>query len=434
MIRTRGNENLTMPERPSERQRGERFLTAANQGGEASERHPRELARKAGNKAIEAAAITSIQMRMEDFRGVYPAGKIRRDEKYVIRHERFFEKYEGLAQDFEDLFIRGIQVGHWLGNTQQRRTEIETDDSKGLDFTTATFKTAPYDDYSHRVDVFSLLSFQEKFETDAGINFRILPLGFDLTINSDRNSVLDKLTRSCNDTEELPFGFTHIDYFTDGKKPRNCPIIPRYVIGLNRYEIKDILGNGGLETTGRPHTGLLARQNLRARFKILSEIRAQNELFEAMLPEDAYDNPSKNVQIARACIEVADQQLQHALLSCTNKIISYGAVPKEIQEAATRNPHKARTIIEDYLLENGEAEFKRRQQEYSRKFGKDYDPESMDVFVQIMTQVRALKEAAYAGGSPEFPNIEKLRPEQARDRSIVPRVDSPKLRGTKVNI
>lgn len=358
--------------------------------------------------------ITSIYMKVEDFEGVYPESKLRRDERYVrdYRHDLgAYEYSEASSKQFEELFIRGVQVGRWLGNINRKRQEGEGAGG----FVTQTFETADYDDIRHRVDAFTIMKFDKPVETDAEMSLRTLPLGFDLTLSSDRTTILDKLTRSCNDNAVLPFGFTHIDYFTDGRRRMECPLLPRYVIGINEHEIFG-LNRQTRENARWQGAGLLTKQNLRTRFRILSEIRAQNELFEAMLPEDAYDNPSENIRIAQSYIEVADRELNHALVRCAHDMVQYKALPEKVVTEIEENPLRTRSIIEDYLIWEGKKYYHKNRR---AQMGDVADnPAYSDTFVQIMTQVRRLTEAARNGGSGKFPLIENLKAEQPRNKVI----------------
>lgn len=375
------------------------------------------VGRKAERKPVP---VQSLQMRIEDFVGVYPDAKLRRNERYV-RDFRIhsntvkLDNYEGAeeSRQLEQIFLEGIQVARWLGNTGTKRSEIS-----GLgQFSTLSFEAAEYDDIRHRVDVFTLLKFRQPPENEAGIKFRTLPIAFDLTLAGNRNAIIDKLTRSCNDDEPLPFGFTRVDYFTDGKNRMGCPIMQRFTVGISGNEIASLVRQM-MEHARHPGYGLHSKTNLRTRFRMLSELRAQNELAEAMLPENAYESPSKNVRIARAYIEVSDRVFSHALSECAQDMVQFRALPTSVLAKIAENPRKIRTTIEDYLMWEGQKYFQKDQQELIADEvaeGGHYT----DAFVQNMTQTRKLTEAARNGGSKEFPLIDLLKPEQARNQSIL---------------
>lgn len=378
------------------------------------EKLAREQTRDRGEKIIKSVQPDMVQLKMENFSDIYPEKKIHKDERYVQGVREFVgigleDNY--LEKSLEDLFISGVQLGRWLGNSERHAREANSSAGEEASFTTKTYKTTEYDDFRHCTDAFTLLYFKDKLTPEVGKSFRTLPLGFDVTLSSDRRQILDKLTHFYNDDEELPFGFTHLDYFTDGKKHMNCPIIPRYVIGVGRYDVKDLNRKTGRGERFR----LNSAENLQTRFKILSEIRAQNELFEAMLPEDAYDNPSENVKIARAYIEVADRQLNHALGVCANELIQYQALPSEVIEQTQENPLRTRAIIEEFLLQDSREKFLKSDKRWIQHPPKRLD----DPFVQIMTYTRKLREAAFAGGSKAFPHIDELKAEMAHNKSIL---------------
>lgn len=239
-------------------------------------------------------------VRMGDFAEIYEAHQVVRDQRWALGlAEQQAEKAKRPeAEQFEDIFIQGINVGDWLGNLNSARREVE--------FEAFAQRASLYDDLSHRVDDVVELRFAEPITSeDEEASLERVLLGFDVTINPSRQVIREKLTRSCNDGEKLPFGFSHLKYYQNGDERRAVERLPRYTIGLSRYDIRDIWERS--EVNPR-YGGKIRRMrpSPRTRFKVLTEIRAQNELFYAMLPDDADEE-------LRLQLEATDRCLHNAL-------------------------------------------------------------------------------------------------------------------------
>ncbi len=360
---------------------------------------------RVGHLVIEAAEMNlesrqvpycgrSFELKLTDFNELYSTHKLERDQAYVERTEARFNHDPDsgkLAQTFERIFAQGVQIGRWLGNLPS---------ADGEQFTTQTFAATRYDDLSHRVDAFSTLTFAESFEGSAGLELTTLPLAFDVTLQVDRAKVLDKLTRSYNDNRQLPFGFSSIDYYTDGEVEHYLPLVPRYVIGVSGEEVQQLaetFQRGNEDSKWLPN--MLSPQMLQARFKVLSEIRAQNELFEAMLPDDAYDSEDPLIQRASTYIEAADENLKHALAVCSRELIARRYVPYEVLEYAKSHPNSPnlRQQIENALLHKAHDHFIEEGMDRCRRNGEIFDQHTTDddTFVQIITLTRTLTQATY---------------------------------------
>ncbi len=372
----------------------------------------REATRRIGQRAL-GRTVNSVKLTEEDFADIYSPESIESDLRYVAERKRNFANPEIKdAQDFEKLFVRGVQLNRWLGNLPDQRGEVA--------FSTRTHETADLDDYSHRLDAFTVLRFREPVETDTGVKLRTLPLGFDVTISGHPETILDKMTRSYNDDAELPFGFSHLKYYTDGREKSSLSLLPRYVIGIDLEEL-DVLRS---KTSGS-ETNLHSPAALRMRFKTLAEIRAQNELFQAMLPDDAYDSEDAKVQLAQAYIEVADEQLNRALADCADEMIKRRCLPNDVikQVEESRNPFRARKVIEDYFLEESQERF--REGWHGRA------DENMDPFVQIIACARELTAAAYDDSQPKRQAAidERRRVLPQNQKLVLPPVSSLSSRG-----
>lgn len=352
-------------------------------------------------KTSKSNAYATV-LKMSDFEDVVAADKIKRDERYVSNAERSFLEMDQDperitdAKNFEKLFIRGVQLGRWLGNVTNT-TEHPT-------FQTRTYETTPYDDILHRIDAFTTLKLAGPFETSIDTVVENLPLGFDVTTDGRRQTIEDKLTRHYNGSVELPFGFSQIDYYTDGTLKTSLAMVPRYIIGVSGDEVSGFskqLKNGQA-------VNMLSPRNLRTRFKVLTEIRAQNELYEAMLPDNAYESEDQQIQRAISYIEAADDKLKTALQICTQEMIKQKVLPNEVIAKIQEKPNHQRQIIEEYLIDRGHGDYQERMRGLCRAQGKVYnatDDDADDVFTQIIRCTRQLSEAARQGKLDDYRKI-----------------------------
>ena len=381
---------------------------------------PRSTLQKAGAKAIGAVGdiqvlppgeqhhqnrIYSPKLQMEDFSDTFSDARIRSDRDYVnyckLRFpNQYSNDFERSAQKFERLFVSGLQIGRWLGNLPDEQGQVP--------FNTRSYEATPLDDISHRVDVFTTLRFTNPIETSSQIKVQQLPLAFDITLQDQRQQIVNKLTCCNNNTRlKLPFGFTQIRYYTDGHEKSSLFLVPRYVIGVSKNDIDEISQSSqpsqSRTQTTTPQPNLRSPASLTARFKVLSEIRAQNELLQAMLPDDAEESDDLSLRTAAAYIEAADEQFNHALQVCTQMITNSKMLPKDVLARIQDRPTRTRSIIEEYLLGTSHEEYVDRGRAYSRRKGRAFDDDGKDdTFVQIMRCTRQLTSALYSGEHPEL--------------------------------
>ena len=359
-----------------------------------------------GREALVAAMQRSNPaIGMQAFADVYPPEKIASDQRYVSKAERFLSKDEqnnlATAQVFESLFNNGIVLGNWLGNV------VFENDDVTENFSVDARSTLPYDDFRNRNDTFATLRFREPIEDeDFGTSTDEVVLGFDVTINNSRNKLLDKITRFYNGDQELPFGFSHLEYYSNYKEHGNAPLVPRYTIGLSASDVNAVVETAHTrERDGTVDFGLFTGQNLINRFKVLSEIRAENELYQAMLPDDM---DSEIVQQANIQLYAADQCLHDALDICTEELVNRKCLPAKViadVEAAKQKGRnvQARNIVQKYLLQRSREIFDSESKERVLR-GKEQLGDG-DTFVQIIQLCNELKDAAYAGELDEFRNV-----------------------------
>ncbi len=369
----------------------------------------RNLGRQALAIALERQ---NGDMTMADFGDIYSAEKIASDERYVRKFEKFVSGGEknnlAPAQIFEQMFTNGVLLGNWLGN-------VEFEDGHTVEkFNVEAHNTLPYDDIRNKIDTFTTLSFSEPIEDeDFGTTINKVALGFDVTTNNSREKLLDKITRFYNGNQKLPFGFSQLEYYSDTDEHGPMPMLPRYTIGLSMGDINAIAETAKIrERDGTVDFGLFSGKNLVNRFKILSEIRAENELYQAMLPDDM---DSEIVQQANVQLFAVDQCLHDALEVCTQELANRKCLPPQVIneiEAAKKKGRgvQARNIVQEYLLSKSQEIFDSESKEQAA-WGKDIMGDG-DTFVQIIKLCNELKDAAYAG------ELDKHRAVMAHNQGI----------------
>jgi len=139
------------------------------------------------------------------------------------------------------------------------------------------------DDYRNRIDAPFQLIFPET-QTNPG---ETIFIGFDATLQTDEDKIVDKLTRSSNVAKthgfenRLPFGFSTLRYTYNpitGERLSSEQTL-RYTIGLG---YKTMQGAEKLLTANENPENLEAPLAAEIRFKILSEMHEQNKLYKAM--------------------------------------------------------------------------------------------------------------------------------------------------------
>ncbi len=374
--------------------------------------------RRRGRIALMAAMnLGKDETAIQDFSEVYPDTKLRSDERYVKKAESLMSVEERNqmtpAHMFEEMFTSGVTLGNWLGNVSlgengvEEHFEVEAQDS------------LRYDDILNRIDAFTTLDFPEPIEDeDFGLSTDRIVLGFDVTTNPNRNKLLDKITRAYNGDQELPFGFSKLDYYhNDSGERGGLSMLPRYTIGLSSSNVEAIAETARIrERDGTVDFGLNTGKNLINRFKVLSEIRAQNELYQAMLPDDM---DSEIVQQADMQLYVADQCLHRALTICAQELVKHKCLPPQViaeVEAAQSKGRTAQTrnIVQEYLLRRSEEIFASEAKE-SESRGQRSQGDG-DVFVQIIQLCDELKTGAYNG------SLDHYRAIMAHNQSIPARL------------
>lgn len=383
--------------------RGERLAGQETDFGKSEREMRRALGRKVlvSEAAQREAELREVQI--ADFKEIYPESKLKADKRYLMKAESYMDERNanGAAAVFEQMFLDGITAGAWLGNVGVENNEVVTS------FTVDARGAARYDDVRHKVDAFATLKFKEPIvDEDYDTTTSRVVLGFDVTTNGEKQAIQEKLTKSYNDQTELPFGFSHLDYYENNQEKGQLGLLPRYVIGVSGYDVRAIQETAQVKPSGKiVNFGLHSGQNLINRFKVLSEIRAENELYQAMLPDNL---DSDILQQANASLYAVDQCLHGALLKCTRAIVKAGCLPKVITqevEAAEKSGRgtKARNIIEGYLLRRSQEIFADEANE-AKLYGRQVMG-GQDTFVQIMETCRELTNAAYAGELDEYRGV-----------------------------
>lgn len=392
-----------------------RFI--GERGGGDKESHEAQLpeidVRDLGRQVIANALRSDDDgLEMADFADIYPPEKIASDRRYVQKFEKYVSP-EGKnalapAQIFEQMFTQGVMLGNWLGNVGFANGQTFEK------FSIEAHNTLPYDDLRNKIDMFATLTFAEPIEDeDYGASIDQMALGFDVTTNNSREKLLDKLTRFYNGGQKLPFGFSHLDYYSNGSEHSALPMLPRYTIGLSATDVNAVAETASVRpTNGTVDFGLFSGQNLINRFKVLAEIRAENELYQAMLPDDM---DAEMVQQANVQLYAVDQCLHEALNVCTRELVNRRCLPPPViaeVEAAEQRGHgmRARNIVQEYLLQRSQEIFDSESNERSA-WGRETLGDG-DTFVQIIQLCDELKDAAYAG------KLDKLRKVMAHNQGI----------------
>lgn len=341
----------------------------------------------------------------------YPPQEINADRNY-IRHcqERYRDRDEDgedtpsktRAKQFEMMFLYGVQRNAWLGNTLNIFGQPP--------FTTDTSATTEYDDYRHRIDAFTTLTFakaQPNAEHQAS-SIRAV-MGFDATISGNRKVITEKLTRCSNDKQTpLPFGFSQIKYYVNNRSASRQLLVPRYVIGISGQRVQDLQEMARIErqngkiTDMRFNTG----QSAMTRFMVLSEIRAQNELYKTMLP-DQLDTPM--LKKAAISLDVISEQLNGALDQCVDRLarLKWVMGDSKLSPQTAQTPEQRaelRQYVEQRVMDHWRQEFIEGEEEKARRrnggfLPPDFQPSPAfsDTYVQIMQCTQRLTDAAKKG-------------------------------------
>ncbi len=282
---------------------------------------------------------------MSKFVDLYGIERVLSDQEYTIDRAEGFESDDNLAaKQIEKLFLSGVNLGGWLG--------VESVRPDG-DYEVHARPTLKFDDFSHRVDAMVDLRLCEPLEGDYGPeSLDHLTIGFDITTGARRDLIFDKLTKHSNDRTRLPFGFSRIDYHFDGENYSAVPMAPRYTIGLGAKEVEQVMSesNVNFDKQGRPiGLKMFSPQTLFTRFKILDEIRQQNLLYIAMLPDEREHSP-----IARTAdlqLSAVDFCLHSALIDCATAIRKTRAIPPSVfqENSQLAKPRSERDLIRDYI-------------------------------------------------------------------------------------
>lgn len=401
------------------------------------EQTPNRLSSDASRLVIEAAArptasvlrVMNISMfDREEYREKYPKAEITADEQYVNRARQAIretnvmmpeqerlraERNMEIAKSLERLCLFGIQSNAWLGNVRQA--------DGSLPFTTQSAMATEYDDSLHRVDMFTSILIP-KAPTNPGeraTNVR-LTIGFDATTSQSRKTVLEKLTRCQNDQKaKLPFGFTQIKYGIRGKSPDRYDLVPHYTIGLSQTEVSTLEGMAIKKklpgTQKVTDIRFNAAQAAVTRFTILSEMRAQNDLYMVMLPDEL---DTKQLKTAKRMLGRMEEILDTAMDECGAFLVKNNLMFKKYSEldlSKERSPDERqslRNLVEGILNERSRENFSDERRGRPEDLG-----ERTSTYAQIMDCCQELTESAKEG------KLDKYRVVGAHTRGFDPRLE-----------
>ncbi len=308
-----------------------------------------------GHSALETLKPISFRLYLHDFdvpalRSLYSHQEIERDRAYVERKRHEYEmkdtgettRTERQADALETMFLYGLERNAWLGNLADKTGQVP--------FTVDASGTTEFDDYSHRIDSYATIEFVRpaKVEQEKASVIRAI-MGFDVTVSSDYKTIQEKITRCQNDPQvQLPFGFSQIKYYVRNRIASRQDLVPRYTIGIEGDKVDDIAYNTKFTKIGGKTLDAKfdPKDNAMIRFQILSEIRVQNQLYQAMLPEES-DDPT--VKRARAILRVISQRVAKAMNNSIDLLPSIMLPPgTKPMPMAQRSPEE-RLQIRDYI-------------------------------------------------------------------------------------
>lgn len=320
----------------------------------AQKRSQRE--RKIGTTTVEHMRPIAQTLPLEmfdkpEFRSVYDEEEIQRDREYVEKTERRIQKkrlresgstestpLEELADDFEVMVLYGIQRNAWLGNT--------IDENGKIPFKTYTSGATRFDDLKHRVDAFTTVEMTDPVENEENESSLVrFHMGFDATLSGNRDTIDEKIMRCQNDeTLKVPFGFTQIKYYANSENGAvgRVELVPRFTLAINKQladELRKVMNTQLTEGKQLENIKFKPGQNNLARFMVLSEIRAQTQLYYAMLPEELWqDEPPEGkdeaqwlkdkeiVMEAEAQLSQIDEKITGAMDVCAKRLSADGNV------------------------------------------------------------------------------------------------------------
>lgn len=340
--------------------------------------------KKTPNQAKSAPKSPSLRPRVvpKDFLGYYPQNKLDHDDAYVEEHKEIFGTDESpLAKDFESIFMHGVRTGGWLGDFDGKGTRA------------AIARTAEYDDIKHKVDDFSTIYYASPRDGKT----HSITIGTDITISSDADVVMEKLTRFTNGGDYFPFGFSRLDYFTDGIAHKSMPLLPRYTIGVSSYDVKDILKNTPYsEQKNALDFSKPTAANAKTRFKVLSEMCAQNDFYLAMEPGKEEREKVLELKSAHSKLMIMRERLNDSLTAAAKDVARYMGLEKPESDAELVSK------VEEALLKESQDLYSRRRAESLASSGRVDDKPHFDTYALILESTRELTRRAKNGHLDEF--------------------------------
>ena len=272
----------------------------------------RQNARERRPKAAALASIlSSMRPKISDFHELhyYSPSDIIDDSSHAqkLRRKYAAESLNQQGQPFhakalEALMSHSIATGQWLSGTNE----------DGQRYTAESIYTTDYDDMINRVDSAATVRTMDDTDLDGENPIEPHPVkitfGIDLTVNTDLDVIRQKITTATNDSSaHLPTGFTQIKYYQDKSgNQKKLTNVPRYVIGINDASIDNILDNVVIENGNINIQNGYAAIDLANKYKILREIRLQNEYYSNLLLDKDAEERTMVERIALHQVELLD--------------------------------------------------------------------------------------------------------------------------------
>ena len=329
---------------------------------------PEQEAGETTHKKVGSSALTSLlsapQVKMEDFKDVpginLPMIQNELDSRKIeLETSSQYDDRNELSKLFERLFVIGTVTSGWLGD--------ENDEDHGAGIVIGARLASEYDDLCHGIDSFVTIGrrnpSEEKGSGDIFGHYLTdsVTIGFDTTLSERSRSLEDKLKKPFN--YPFHYGFTKLTFYEVGDKKCNYGTLPRYVVGLSKGDVKHI------ERDGRNNDAIFninTTENLKNRFKILSEIKIENDLFTMALPKNI--NPYNDTGNAQDLF-IVDHYTNVALKHAANSLLKKGPeaiADEDVLERAMLARKEGRLddmvkIIRDYLILESQEQFKKNK-------------------------------------------------------------------------
>ncbi len=262
------------------------------------------------------------------------------------------EYKQPLLKKLEKIVKTGIAEEKWFGETA------------------IAAEARPEDLKNNKIDLFTFFDLKEPIldeETELSLNN--LTIGLNFTLAESRDEIKSLLLYTPFENEKKP-GFTYIC--------ENNSIAPRFVLGLSYFDIE------------RTSKSLDTPSALKARFKLLAEIKAELSLFLTLFPK-ASNNSDTLIDYAH--LSLVDTLLTQALFGSIKILLDKNLLPPP-PRSIEKVPRKLLRYTENVFVKELSVLF--REDTLAKKSKPFYERirvTDADTFIQILTLSRELRNA-----------------------------------------